>query len=132
MKWFLALGIPVWPKKWSPGKSDPQDQTDWSTDYVVQKTCYTTVIHMPILNWSNTFEELYRMFICLEHVWYRRFSRIHIIWVYHVLNHVGFWRRFERCFSHHQASVNGMEFGIFARRAMVDQAREGLCYQWKT
>ena len=24
------------------------------------------------------------------------------------------------------------EFGIFARRAMVDQAREGLCYQWKT
>ena len=23
------------------------------------------------------------------------------------------------------------EFGIFARRAMVDQAREGLCYQWK-
>ena len=21
------------------------------------------------------------------------------------------------------------EFGIFARRAMVDQAREGLCYQ---
>ena len=23
----------------------------------------------------------------------------------------------------------GKEFGIFARRAMVDQAREGLCYQ---
>ena len=29
--------------------------------------------------------------------------------------------------------INGIsgrkEFGIFARRAMVDQAREGLCYQ---
>ena len=24
------------------------------------------------------------------------------------------------------------EFGIFAQRAMVDQARSGLCYQWKT
>ena len=23
----------------------------------------------------------------------------------------------------------GKEFGIFAQRAMVDQAREGLCYQ---
>ena len=25
------------PKKWSRGKTDPQDQTDWSDDYVLQK-----------------------------------------------------------------------------------------------
>ena len=28
-----------------------------------------------------------------------------------------------------QGTGQGKEFGIFARRAMVDQAHEGLCYQ---
>ena len=31
----------------------------------------------------------------------------------HVLNHVVFWQRFERCFFHHQASVNGEVLGIY-------------------
>ena len=28
--------------------------------------------------------------------------------------------------------VTELKVGIFARRAMVDQARDGLCYQWET
>ena len=32
---------------------------------------------------------------------------------YHVLNHIVFGRRFERYFSHHQASVNGDVCGIY-------------------
>ena len=30
------------------------------------------------------------------------------------------------------SDMNKTETGIFARRAMVDQAREGLCYQRET
>ena len=38
------------------------------------------------------------------------------------------WRRFGRYFSHHLAKSE-VKSEIFAGRAMVDQAREGLCYQ---
>ena len=54
-----------------------------------------------------------------------------VFWVYHVLNHNVFRRCFERYFSHHQAKCE-LKLGFFARRAMVDQAREGLCYQKET
>ena len=33
------------------------------------------------------------------------------------------------CNPGHTTKHQEEEFGIFARRAMVDQAREGLCYQ---
>ena len=38
------------------------------------------------------------------------------------------WLRFGRYFSHHLAKSE-VKSGIFARRAMADQAREDLCYQ---
>ena len=67
----------------------------------------------------------------LEHVCVCRFSCIHTVFefIMSCKNNNVFRRRFERYFSHHQARCEAVKCGIFARRAMVDQAREGLCCQ---
>ena len=49
---------PVRPQKWSRRKSDPQDLTDWSTDYMLCKTYCVTALRTVLIKYKY----LWRMF----------------------------------------------------------------------
>ena len=53
---ILLFWINTWlvrPQRWSRGKSDPRDHTDWSTDYMPYETCCVIVPDSVLIKYKH-------------------------------------------------------------------------------